>query len=310
MFTTGLGHFDVHSGDRARLLDETERNFFTSGLALYYQHIVSLFDKVKAHSYVIDFTNLGIQSIRVSAEPVEEDVETDLLSRLFSACMATARYEEAYSAVSQFRNQALRRANLTTLLAALLSPSLPASTSSALLIRLPFTTSTSEADSIIAGLASKSLSAASGVGARYHKALYAFRIAHGDYRGAAEALWYRLQRLRGSGEKVADPSSKEGEEMRRCWLALCNCLSCVEPAQAWIFSEDLDASQGVNGFAGRTSFGKVGEKRNGKERSIVTLEDCRRGYQEELDRVEAVRMGKFAFVDENGGAAGEEMDVL
>ena len=43
-----VGNFNVEQYDTADLLDLDERMYFNTGKSLYYQHIVSLFDKIKA----------------------------------------------------------------------------------------------------------------------------------------------------------------------------------------------------------------------------------------------------------------------
>jgi len=171
-----------------------------------------------------------------------------------------------------------------------------------MLTRLPFAVHTAEADTILLSLAEKQLSASSSAGARAWNSLYAFRIARDDFRGAAQALWSRLQRLKSQGEKVNDPTSRESEEMRRCWLALINVLACVGEKEAWVFGEG--PVEKIQGSLGGTIFER-------KERKVITLEDVRKGYQEELDRVEAVQMGRFAFGGSNVAVGGvEAMDVL
>lgn len=102
--------------------------------------------------------------------------------------------------------------------------------------------------------------------------------------------------------------------MRRCWLALANCLSCVGEKEAWIFSEEVSSAPNGSTYGHNSTLGKAGFAKNGKERRVVTLEEIRKGYQEELDRVEAVSAGRFAFgVGEVGRGAlgeGDAMDVL
>ncbi|KAF2092979.1 hypothetical protein NA57DRAFT_48993 [Rhizodiscina lignyota] len=310
-FGLSLGQFDVHDSDRAGLLTPDERDLFSDGLFRYYQHVIGLFEKYKAHSYVADFANLALQALQVQNEDVDERAQVDILSQLFNAYMVTSRFDEAYSTLGKFNDKALRTANLTTFLKALLSERVPPSTSNTILKTFPFSNLASEADSIILSLATKQLSAMTGLGARAWKSLYGFRISRNDFRGAAEALWCRLQRLRSSGEKAADPDSREGEEVRRLYLALANCLSCVDEAQAWIFAEEVSPEPPRGGGLG-AALGRSARLFERKERKIVTLGDVRKMYGEELDRVEAVSMGRFAFggTGLDGAGGGEEMDVL
>lgn len=96
--------FSVEDTDTAGLVSETDRNLFSEGLAKYYSHVVGLFEKVKAYSYVAEFAQLGLRSL-----PGREDQETrtELLQRLFTACIQTARYQEAYTAMTRHGDDAL-----------------------------------------------------------------------------------------------------------------------------------------------------------------------------------------------------------
>lgn len=59
--TTGR-YFDAEQNDSATLLDLHEREHFNDGLARYYLHVVALFDKARAMSYVAEFAGLGLQA--------------------------------------------------------------------------------------------------------------------------------------------------------------------------------------------------------------------------------------------------------
>jgi hypothetical protein len=99
-----LGHFSVEDSDSAGLVSETERNSFSEGLASYYGHIIGLFEKVKAYSYVADFARLGLRSL-VGQE--HQELKTDLLQRLFTASILTSRFEDAYSAMTRHNDAVL-----------------------------------------------------------------------------------------------------------------------------------------------------------------------------------------------------------
>jgi DNA repair protein RAD51/nuclear pore complex protein Nup160 len=96
--------FDVAEQDTANLVSEVERNSFSEGLPRYYSHIIGLFEKAKAYSYVADFARLGLRSL-VGQE--DEELKTDLLQRLFTASIQTSRFEEAYTALTRHRDTAL-----------------------------------------------------------------------------------------------------------------------------------------------------------------------------------------------------------
>lgn len=229
--------------------------------------------------------------------------------------MATSHFDEAYACLNDM-TPPLRKANLNTFLTSLLSQD-NAAFARETLERLPFTQTYDDADTILESLASKSLTAMAGQGARYHKALYALRVSRGDMRGAATVLWSRIVRLRSSTERVADPESAESQELLRCYLALINSLACVDQSQAWIFAEGKLGDKGRDSISGSGSgldFGKPksgvainGRNKEGKERRVLTIQDIRAMYQQELDRLEAVSAGRYAF---DGGEGADAMDVL
>jgi hypothetical protein len=96
--------FDVAEEDKAGLVSEVERNSFSEGLAHYYSHVIGLFEKAKAYSYVADFAKLGLGSLMGQED---EALKTDLLQRLFTASIQTSRFHDAYSALIRHRDAAL-----------------------------------------------------------------------------------------------------------------------------------------------------------------------------------------------------------
>ena len=71
-------------------------------------------------------------------------------------------------------------------------------------------------------------------------------------------------------------------------LMLINALSCVGEKEAWVLA-DMPALYGNKG--------------KGEKRKVVRLEDARRAYQGELDRIAAVANGQYAF-------CGGDVDML
>lgn len=300
------------------LLNPIDAAHFGDGLPNYYSHIVSLFEKRKVFSYVADFARLALHVVRPSDPPVRispidsgnppqltpdphQALRTDLLSRLFYASIQTSRYDEAYSALSRYTDTALQHSALTTLITSMIAAS-----QTPHLIRVPFANNPSlhhHLDTTLASLAAKTIDLEHGP--PYHTALYAWRLARNDFRGAAAVLHQRLQRLQASTNANStssasaastvdvDPSSAslanaqtQTQPVLNAYLALINVLACVEKSQAWILAEG------------------AGEE-EGRRRKVVTLDDVRADYQAELDRVAAIESGRFAFVGDGG-----EMDVL
>jgi hypothetical protein len=167
-----------------------------------------------------------------------------------------------------------------------------------LLLSFPFVKLTKEADEVLVNMAKKTLNMS--VQPQYHKVLYAWRISKGDYRGAAQCTFDRLERLKTDSEVTRNPEDKRLVE---AYLLLINTLVCIGKDEAWVIKEPTagelnGAGKGkkapTNGFSAGA----------GTKRSIVTLDDVRREYQEELDRLAAMEQGQFAF------AGGDAMDVL
>ncbi|KAI9872539.1 MAG: hypothetical protein M1830_001507 [Pleopsidium flavum] len=270
------------------LLNAIDEGHFGEGLPNYYSHIVGLFEKSKAFSYVADFARLALQHIRPNDSP---SLRTDLLSRLFYASIQTSRYDEAYSALSRYTDPALRRSALTNLITSLIGAN-----QTPHLLRLPFANNPPlhhHVDDTLASLAHKTIDLANGP--PYHKALYAWRLARNDFRGAAVVLHERLRRLQSNSPtsttstntkfstSLNDPKNKA---ILNEYIALINILASTDPSQAWILAE----GQG-----------------EGQKRKVLTLEDVRAEYQAELDRRAAIESGRFAFV---GAGGADEMDVL
>lgn len=107
-FGLGLGYFNIEQNDSAGLLDNTEREFFSDGLARFYQHLVALFDQARAYSHEADFASLALQSFDTTKGSVKHEAsKADVLSRLFHALLHDARFEQAYSALVMQSNATL-----------------------------------------------------------------------------------------------------------------------------------------------------------------------------------------------------------
>jgi hypothetical protein len=88
----------------SHLVSEAERNDFSEGLPRFYHHILGLFEKVKAYSYAADFGRLGLRTLLGSED---QALKTELLQRFFTASIQTARFGEAYTAMTRHSDTAL-----------------------------------------------------------------------------------------------------------------------------------------------------------------------------------------------------------
>lgn len=266
-----------------------ERNLLNAGLPQYYFHIMSLFDKEKLYSFVIDFARLGLQFVKPNTEenlPINS-LRSELHSRLFNAAIQTARYDLAHSTLTIFADSALRQSSLRTQVTKMCEKSCASQ-----LIDLPFIGLQDKVDEVLAQKCQNVVDVT--VGVPYHKILYAWRIKRSDFRGAAAISFDRLQKLQasGDGDKIVSKDVLETPVTRQ-YVVLINALSCVDPKQAWILAEHPRKSGGgmVNGA--------------GSKRKVVTLDNIRREYQVELDRIAAIENNQFALTGDD-----DEMDVL
>jgi nuclear pore complex protein Nup160 len=247
---------------------------------------VALYDREKIYSFVIDFARLSLQFMKAKDQDVQAVMlRREIHSRLFNAALQTARFDLAHSTLALFTDSALQYSSLRTLITKMCESSYASQ-----LTELPFIRLQDSVDEILAQKCQSIVDVT--VGVPYHKILYAWRIKRSDFRGAATISLERLQRLQqsGDGDKTIGEDGLETPVTKQ-YLALINALSCVEPKQAWILSEEPPRK----GSTGKTTQPK---------RKVVTLDDLRRAYQDELDRIAAIQNNQFAF------AGGDEMDVL
>lgn len=99
-----LGMFSLEDVDTISFIPAEQRDSFSEGLPKYYHHVLGLFEKCKAYSFVADFARLGLRCLKGRED---EALKTELLSRLFTASVQTSRFDEAYSAMTRHRDTAL-----------------------------------------------------------------------------------------------------------------------------------------------------------------------------------------------------------
>lgn len=77
-------------------------------------------------------------------------------------------------------------------------------------------------------------------------------------------------------------------------MQLINALACVDEKQAWVLAEEVK---------------RPGRKSEGRRR-VIRLEDVRRAYGEELDRINAVGRGEFGVLAGRDEDDEDAMDIL
>lgn len=255
------------------LLDDTEWNLLNTGLGKYYSHIVALYEKQRAYSYVIDFARQAIQSFGDKREASLTKI--DMLSRLFNAAVATSQFGLAHGSLQSFKDDALRHSSLRKLVDRMCE-----NCHNNELVALTFPGMQQDVDDILTQRCKSTMDVLQGL--PYHQLLYSWRIKHKNYRGAATVLFDRIQKLRavGEGDRIAGDDTFDTPVTKQ-YLLLINALTCVEPKQAWIYDESNVDSDDV------------------AKRRLVTLADVRKQYQDELDRIAAIQNNQFGFEDDD-----------
>src|SRR6266699_2181040 len=175
----------------AGLIDDAEWNLFYNGLANYYSHIVSLFDRQKAYSFVIDFARLALQFVHGS-EGDESTTRPEILSRLFTAATSLSRYELAQSTLLSMTDSALQHSYLKKLVEKMCDTA-----HNAELMALPLPGLHEAVDDMLQQKCHAAVEVTRGT--PWHQILYSWRISRNDYRGAAAILLDCLQKLQDAG---------------------------------------------------------------------------------------------------------------
>lgn len=307
---------NIDRADTAQLLSVEEWNYFGNGLAMYFQHVAAIFEKLRIYSYVADFATLALQNTervpdfarsiaavdrkkRQQNSPIPDklaaaeeetrllrlkDARDEIVNRLFTALMQTGHFLEAYDALVQIETRPMKNSGLKKLI-----ESCAKQDAVPTLLDLPFRGELAlEADKVLLEMAKKGMeTGASAVTTPPYQILYAFRTQRSDFRGAAEVLYEHLERLRRSphNHAVQDP---DDETLVQAYVLLINTLACCGEEDAWLLADPIG-----------------GVHKEGRKRRLVTLADLRREYTAELDKRSDMLHGRFALV---GG--GDEMDVL
>ncbi|KAI1180517.1 nucleoporin Nup120/160-domain-containing protein [Nemania sp. FL0916] len=269
------------------LLDDDEWNLLFNGMPRYYAHIVALYEKSRAYSYVVEFARLALQFINKRTEGGEV-LKVEIQGRLFSGATAISRFDLAHSTLVAMKDHALQHSSLRTLIQKMCN-----NLHNAELVQLSFPGLQNAVDDILAQACRDTVDVITGI--PFHQILYSWRIKRNDYRGAATVLFDRIRKLRrlGGGDQFTSEDDLD-TVITRQYLMLINVLSCVEQKQAWITTEEIMVP---------TQGGNPPVSVDGKRR-LITLADIRKEYQDELDRIAMIQNNQF------GLGADDEMEIL
>ncbi|KAK3396546.1 nucleoporin Nup120/160-domain-containing protein [Sordaria brevicollis] len=245
----------------AGLLDDTEWRLLYSGLPNYYAHVVNLFERQRAYSYVVEFSKLALQFIQEDenntsssqrSSKQQHNVKTEMLSRLFTASTAISQFDVAHSTLlAMTDDEVLQKSYLRRLVEKMCEAG-----QNTELVNLPFSGLQTMVDDILVDKCRQVRDVLRDP-VPYHQILYAWRISHNDYRGAASVLLDRLQKLRqiGEGDKLGVVGEQDAldTQVTRQYLLLINALSCVQTkGEAYILEDilsDEDEKSQPNGKA-------------------------------------------------------------
>ncbi|RAH74071.1 nucleoporin Nup120/160 [Aspergillus aculeatinus CBS 121060] len=258
------------------LLDIVAVDCFHNGLPKYFQHIVTIFEHARSFSHVADFASLALQALASEHGSQQHDVDysslrSDLLSRLFYASLQNCQFDQAYSALSRYKDRTLQKSALGSLITGILTASGPGTAGLRQILHFPTTlipNIASYVDETLTSLAQKQTSFTSYLESDnkwsdgtpdYQRILQAYRIERGDYRGAAEIAYRNVQRLRHARDvsthliltraREADDShpieedDPESKEIRHELLSLINLLACVDKSESYILVNKEDPQQ-------------------------------------------------------------------
>lgn len=280
-------------------LSPIEVGHFGQGLPSYYRHIHQLFSSASYPSYSVEFAQLAVQ---FTAQSSELEPPTSLLTALFNASLQISDIETAFSALTR-----LRKHDQTALLPTLINTLLAIPNGPKQLLDLPWPAHIHPAiDGYLSNDKKSQLKRSEKPPVsleRQRKLLAAWRLKHGDFRGAAAALYSQMQstvkqkgaqrpgavsKLRLAGD---DPEELGSRRMDERYLTVINLMACIGGDEA-----NTDDKRGEAWVLSAADGGK---------RKVVTIEDVRKGWQKELDRRSVVEGGRWGF----GLGNGDELDL-
>lgn len=299
----------------AGLISLIDMDCFFHGLPRYYQHIVSLFEAVKAFCQAAEFARLALQSLPPDQKEPVPNFRSEILSRLFTAEIQNSRFLPAYQALTQFTDIALQKSSVISLVNAIFDPrsslsdlagSLRIFTSLPLALypRLAqhvdqFLIEQAKKQSLTSAKLSNQAARSSRTSNIDHQSiLIALHLLQNNFRAALPILFEQIKVLRkstrwGYHRRGNDPQTTE---LRHAYLTLINALCCVAPDEAYILVEVDEAPPPPEDDAVMDDVDANASVSTGKRKRVIfTLADLRKEYQHLLDLCSRLDRGDFAF---------------
>ncbi|KAL9584416.1 MAG: hypothetical protein Q9203_004670 [Teloschistes exilis] len=293
---------DYH-GQSAGYLSPEEAAQMGQGLPFYYTHVHQVFQSTSHPSYAAHFAQLALQFTNRSP-PVEPS--KTLPASIFRSSLDTSDIESAYAALIQLP-QDDQPAMIPTMLRSLLT--LP--TGPSRLLDLPWPPHLH--GWIDKYLANEDISGTKSAlknvlrPERQCKILAAWRLRHGDFRGAAAVLYSHLQMTQKASQKsdglprfrltAEGENEMGGRALDEAYLSMINLMACD--------GDEQDPNDNKDGRESERSGSWLLSSKQGAKRKLVTISDVRKDWQMELDRRSAVEAGRYGF----GLGHGDEMDL-
>lgn len=222
--------YPLVSSPKSKVGSQLKTKLTASNLVEYHLHVASLFAALDRHEESLRFcTEAELAAVSASPEHKQE-----VKQRLFTAALRAHNWDEAYRSMLPASNDSLKRQNVRDFLTALCE-----SRDAKRLASFPCTGFTDLIDSTMETKARNMLDVRSRPA--WHKLLYAFRVQHRDFRGAASIIYHRVQFLQNRSH-VTGFNVTDHLEVTEGYLLIINALSCVAEQNAWIIVGHVDVA--------------------------------------------------------------------
>ncbi|KAK9366625.1 nucleoporin Nup120/160-domain-containing protein [Lipomyces kononenkoae] len=268
-----------------------------SGVMRLSSHIADLLYRKAAYSFATEFVKLALDM----RDPQVGNGETDkLFTKAFRAALSGALYDDAYMAMTNISQDKLRHDLLTEFINTLCT-----SGQSLRLCDYAFLELLTDVEAILEQNARSTIDLHVPFAPNYYKILYSWRTEHGNYQGAASAIYEYVQRLRSGLTRASLDTHDSAEfntfdiEVTQGYLVLLNTLACIdEKPEPWFLTRraDLDAGQ-VESPLKKPKIGGPTADYGRQKRVLVKLSDVEREYAEELARMEAILNRQLAAIE-------------